>query len=107
MLLFLRSAEFGWQINDPADRLVIFSERIETLNWLQRQLTTDLQLKPRQLEILHGGQRDTDTEQQNLVDRFGRQDDPVRVLLCSDVASEGSIFTISAIAWYTSTCHGH
>ena len=31
----------------------------------------------------------TDTEQQDLVERFGRKDDPVRVLLCSDVASEG------------------
>jgi hypothetical protein len=31
----------------------------------------------------------TDTEQQDLVDRFGRKDDPMRVLLCSDVASEG------------------
>ena len=30
-----------------------------------------------------------DTEQQDLVDRFGRQEDPVRILLCSDVASEG------------------
>jgi hypothetical protein len=25
---FLRSAEFGWQINNASDRLVIFSERI-------------------------------------------------------------------------------
>ncbi len=31
----------------------------------------------------------TDTEQQDLVERFGREDDPIRVLLCSDVASEG------------------
>jgi superfamily II DNA/RNA helicase len=31
----------------------------------------------------------TDTEQQDLVERFGRLDDPLRVLLCSDVASEG------------------
>lgn len=31
----------------------------------------------------------SDTEQQELVDRFGRQEDQVRVLLCSDVASEG------------------
>jgi superfamily II DNA/RNA helicase len=30
-----------------------------------------------------------DTEQQELVERFGRLDDPLRVLLCSDVASEG------------------
>lgn len=31
----------------------------------------------------------TDTDQQDLVERFGRLDDPMRVLLCSDVASEG------------------
>jgi superfamily II DNA or RNA helicase len=87
LLHHLRSADFGWQIDNASDRLVIFSERIETLNWLQKQLTADLQTKPRQLEILHGGM--TDTEQQDLVERFGRLDDPLRVLLCSDVASEG------------------
>ena len=54
---------------------------------LQKQLTVDLKTKLRQLEILHGGM--TDTEQQDLVERFGRLDDPLRVLLCSDVASEG------------------
>jgi hypothetical protein len=27
----LRSPDFGWQMNDATDRLVIFSERIETL----------------------------------------------------------------------------
>jgi hypothetical protein len=37
--------------------------------------------------VLHGGM--TDTEQQALVERFGRLDDPLRVLVCSDVASEG------------------
>jgi superfamily II DNA/RNA helicase len=31
-----------------------------------------------------------DTEQQEIVERFGRFDDKIRVLLCSDVASEGS-----------------
>jgi superfamily II DNA/RNA helicase len=31
----------------------------------------------------------SDTQQQDLVERFGRLDDPLRVLLCSDVASEG------------------
>ena len=87
LLQFLRSSDFGWQIDEPSDRLVIFSERIETLNWLKTQLTVDLRLKSRQLEVLHGGM--TDTDQQDLVERFGRQDDPLRVLLCSDVASEG------------------
>lgn len=83
----LKDPSFNWQPTDPSDRLVIFSERIETLRWLQEHLPKATGLKPAQFEILHGGM--TDTEQQDLVDRFGRKDDPVRVLLCSDVASEG------------------
>lgn len=83
----IKSQPFHWQPNDPTDRMVIFSERIETLRWLQEALPKALGLKTVQLEILHGSM--TDTEQQDLVDRFGRKDDPMRVLLCSDVASEG------------------
>ena len=65
----------------------MFSERIETLRWLERQLTADFALKPRT-----GGTATwtmPDTDQQELVERFGRLEDPLRVLLCSDVASEG------------------
>lgn len=87
LLELLRSSTFGWAKDDANDRLVIFSERIETLNWLKERLGADLQLKPKQLEVLHGGM--ADTEQQALVERFGRLDDPLRVLVCSDVASEG------------------
>ena len=65
----------------------MFSERLETLRWLERELTADLSLKATQVALLHGQLPDTD--QQELVDRFGRLDDPIRVLLCSDVASEG------------------
>lgn len=87
LLALLCSAEFGWQPRAAADRLVIFSERIETLRWLHGQLGDALGLKSNQLAILHG--QLADTEQQDLVERFGRLDDPLRVLLCSDVASEG------------------
>lgn len=83
----LRSDEFGWQPRNAGDRLVIFSERIDTLEWLQKQLSVDLQLKANQLAVLHGGL--PDTEQQSLVERFGRKEDTLCVLLCSDVASEG------------------
>lgn len=83
----LQSADFGWEVKSAEDRLVIFSERIETLRWLREHLTADLKLKPNQLEVLHGQM--ADTEQQELVERFGRLDDPLRILLCSDVASEG------------------
>jgi hypothetical protein len=83
----LKDPQFAWRPADLADRMVIFSERIETLNWLRSNLPVAVGLKQDQFEVLHGGM--TDTEQQELVDRFGRADDPVRVLLCSDVASEG------------------
>ena len=56
LLAHLRSAEFGWQKTDAGDRLVIFSERIETLRWLQSQLGQDLKLKANQIELLHGQQ---------------------------------------------------
>ena len=83
----LKSPQFNWQPAEPSDRLVIFSERIETLRWLNEALPKAIGLKADQVEVMHGSM--TDTEQQTLVDRFGRKDDPVRVLLCSDVASEG------------------
>lgn len=87
LVAWLQSPGWSWHPEDPADRLVLFSERLETLNWLKSELPAALGLKPAQLEILHGGM--PDTEQQELVDRFGRRDDPIRILLCSDVASEG------------------
>lgn len=83
---YLRDPPTAWKAA-ATDRLVIFSERIETLNWLARHLPSGLGLKPGQMEILHGGM--ADTEQQAIVERFCREDDPIRVLLCSDVASEG------------------
>lgn len=83
----LRDSSFDWQPSNPSDRLVIFSERIETLEWLRRTMPGTLGMTADQFELLHGGM--SDTEQQSIVDRFGRKDDPVRVLLCSDVASEG------------------
>jgi superfamily II DNA or RNA helicase len=87
LLKELKAPGFAWTTTKADDRLVIFSERIETLRWLREQLSRDLNLKPTQIAVLHG--QLTDTEQQELVERFGRLDDPLRVLLCSDVASEG------------------
>ncbi len=88
LLAAVRSGKpFDWRATDPADRLVIFTERIATLNWLRDRLTEDLKLKPSQVEILHGGM--SDVEQQRIVEDFGNTRRPVRLLLCSDVASEG------------------
>jgi superfamily II DNA or RNA helicase len=83
----LQSLEFDWHPFDPADRLIVFSERIETLRWLQTALPEATGMKPASFALMHGSM--TDGEQQDIVERFCRQDDPMRVLLCSDVASEG------------------
>lgn len=88
LLNHLKDAATGWSPSNADDRLVIFSERIETLKWLESQLAQDLKLKPiQQIRVMDGSM--PDTEQQEIVERFGRLEDPIRVLLCSDVASEG------------------
>jgi len=82
-----KASGFGWTGNDTTDRLIIFTERIETLRFLQEHLVGDLSLRDEQLTILHGGL--PDIEQQEIVERFGKEQDPVRLLIASDVASEG------------------
>ncbi len=69
------------------DRLVIFTERRETLSFLAEHLPADLGLKEGQWEKLHGELSDVD--QQRIVDEFGNGAARVRLLLASDVASEG------------------
>ena len=87
LLAYLQSAKSGWTLDDPADRVVVFSERLETLRWLHGQCKRDLRLRDQQLTLMHG--QLSDTEQQDIIERFGRLEDPLRLLLCSDVASEG------------------
>ena len=88
LLRAIRGGEpFTWSPRDARDRLVVFTERIETLHWLRDRLREDLDLGRGQLAILYGGMSDVD--QQRVVEDFGNAARPVRLLLCSDVASEG------------------
>ena len=88
LLRAIRGGEpFRWTCRDKRDRLVVFSERIATLTWLQERLIADLPLRPSQVALLHGGLSDTD--QQEIVEAFGNETTPLRLLLASDVASEG------------------
>lgn len=68
-------------------RVVVFSERVATLHWLQENLTKHLKLPKGAVEVMHGGL--PDQEQMALVDSFKRKDSPIRVLVTGDVASEG------------------
>lgn len=81
------SKSIGWSPKEESDRLVIFTERIDTLKFLETQLPLALKLKPNQVAILHGGL--ADTTQQEVVEAFGSADSPLRLLIASDVASEG------------------
>ncbi|WP_295543788.1 DEAD/DEAH box helicase [uncultured Thiohalocapsa sp.] len=87
LLTALTEPDTRWTGADGKDRLVIFSERIETLKWLLAQLPQDLGLRAQAFTVLHGGL--SDIEQQEIVERFGQEHDALRVLLCSDVAAEG------------------
>lgn len=87
LIELLKSKAFSWKKTNTEDRLVIFSERIETLRVLEELLSEDLKLKANQITQLHGGM--SDIEQQAIVEQFSKPEEKLRVLLCSDVASEG------------------
>ncbi len=77
----------GWTGKAKDDRLVIFTERIATMDFLRQNLVRDLELNPLAVETLDGGL--PDVEQQRIVEDFGKDEAPVRLLIASDVASEG------------------
>ncbi len=78
--------EIGWNGKNER-RVIVFSERIRTLELLQEFLTKRYKLGANAVRVFHAGL--PDTEQMQIVEDFGKQDAPVRVLLATDVASEG------------------
>ena len=76
-----------WSPDVPTDRLVVFTERIETLKFLQEHLAKRLGLPAAAVAILHG--QVPDTEIQEIVEDFGKANSKLRLLIASDVASEG------------------
>jgi len=86
LLALLQSAGYGWS-REKNDRVVVFTERIETMRFLAEQLRQDLKIKESAVQEIYGGM--SDTEQQEIVENFGRAESPIRILVASDVASEG------------------
>ncbi|MGA5168351.1 MULTISPECIES: DEAD/DEAH box helicase [Streptomyces] len=72
-------------------RVVVFSERVQTLEWLATILPAALGFRGRTakdcLRVMHGGL--SDEQQMRVVEEFGLAGAPVRILLTGDVASEG------------------
>ncbi|MFT6773001.1 MAG: superfamily II DNA or RNA helicase, partial [Paracoccaceae bacterium] len=78
-----------WTGKDKRDRIVIFSERIATLDWLREHLAKDLRLPPEAIGGVHGGGIEADERTQKVLEDFGQEQAPIRILLASDMASEG------------------
>ncbi len=76
-----------WKGKKGDERIVVFSERIETLAYLERRLTEDYGLKPEAVARFDGSL--SDTEQQAMVEDFGKEDSPIRLFLSSDAGSQG------------------
>lgn len=68
-------------------RIVVFSERIETLKALKEKLQRDFSLDDKVIAEFHGSL--SDMEQQRIVEDFGKEDSDYRILLTSDAGSQG------------------
>ena len=81
--------DLRWTGKDRRDRLVIFSERIRTVSWLEERLKADLGLTDEMVGRIDGGSVEADVKTQRLLEDFGQEKSPLRILLASDMASEG------------------
>jgi SNF2 family DNA or RNA helicase len=78
---------FAWNGKDSRDRLVIFTERLETMRFLKENLQRDLKLKEDAIETLDGSMADVELNQ--VIESFGDNKSKLRLIIATDVASEG------------------
>ncbi len=86
-LLQLIRADWNWSGKDPRDRIVLFTGRRETQRFLVEHLAADLGLPQGAVVGLDGAM--PDVEQTRVVEQFAQEKDAVRILVATEVASEG------------------
>jgi ERCC4-related helicase len=86
-LLQLIRTDWSWRGQDPRDRIVLFTGRRETQRFLVEHLAADLDLPKGAVVGLDGAM--ADVEQTWVVEQFAQEKEPVRILVATEVASEG------------------
>lgn len=79
--------ELKWTGRKSSDRIVVFAERVDTIKYLEKNITNDFNVAPKALKTFSGSL--TDMEQQALIEDFGKADSDIRILICSDAGSQG------------------
>lgn len=84
-LALLTSLDWRGRAADP--RIVVFAERIDTLEMLDARLRAHFALPDKRLRTFSGSLSDVD--QMALIEEFSKADSDIRLLLCSDAGAQG------------------